>query len=242
MKEVLKIEQLNICIPSKEGNKAILKDLSLSVYEGEILAIVGESGCGKSMLCKSIMGLLQPGIKRESGSILLNGRELTHLSEREMNHIRGKEVSMVLQNPSACLDPTKTVGAQLCEVMKNAHKDWNKSKLKEEAIALMEQMDIDHAGERFKQYPYNFSGGMLQRVVIAMAVSTEPRLLLADEPTSALDVTVRGEILKILLKLQQERGLSVLFVSHDMNAVLQVADRIVEMKDGTIVAKEELHE
>lgn len=224
---ILQIENLTVGVRTRQREFQPIQKLSLCIPRGEIVAIVGESGCGKTMLCNSIMKLLPQQASFLEGRIVLDGQEIISLSEKEMHKIRGKEIAMVLQNPQSSLNPTLTIEKQLREVLS--------SEKGEKLLELLTMVDIDHPGERLSQYPYQLSGGMLQRIALAMALAKKPQLLLADEITTALDVTIQTEILDLLKDLQKKENLSVLFVSHDLAVVARVADKIAVMKDGRIV-------
>lgn len=235
MSELLEVKNLSVSIQGSGGKVEAVRDVSLSLREGEVLALVGESGCGKSMLCKSIMGLLPKSAVIESGSILADGRDLAGCPERELRKLRGKLFSMIFQDPMTVLDPTMSVGRQIEEALIHADKSLKKAERKSRALELMELVGIEHAEERYKLYPYNFSGGMRQRSVMAMALAGNPRILLADEPTTALDVTIQAQIIDLLRELQQKLGTATILVSHDLGVVARAADRVAIMYAGKIV-------
>ena len=239
MKERLKVEHLSVSFFTDEGEVQAVRDVSFSLKAGEVLAVVGESGCGKSVLCKSIMKLLPENAKIKNGKILVNGEEIAGYGERRMRELRGKLFSMVFQNPMTSLNPTMTVGAQIAEAVRAHQKDMGKEEVKQRVTELMQLVGIEQAEERKKAYPYHFSGGMRQRIVLAIALAGNPEILFADEPTTALDVTIQAEILKLLKKLQKELNLSILFITHDLGVVAQIADRVAVMQDGNIVELEE---
>ena len=232
---ILEIQNLSVVFHTGEGTIDALKDLTLSVGRGEILAVAGESGSGKSVLCKTIIGLLPPVADITSGSILADGTELTGMTERNLCRVRGADISMVFQDPLTSLDPSCTVGAQIGEAVRIGHRDMSSAEVRNRVISLMEAVGIDRAGERFSSYPWMLSGGMRQRCVLAMALAGDPKFLIADEPTTALDVTVQMEILDLLLSLRESMGLSILFISHDLSVIARIADRVAVLQGGRLV-------
>ncbi|MCJ8518600.1 peptide/nickel transport system ATP-binding protein [Pseudorhizobium tarimense] len=228
---VLSVENLTTSFLVDGEWKEVVRDVSFEVAPGETVAIVGESGSGKSVTSLSIMRLLQPDTSRISGRISLSGRDLLSLPEREMRKVRGNEIAMIFQEPMTSLNPLFTIGEQLSEALL-AHSSISAAEARSETIRLLEKVRIPSAASRFDEYPHRFSGGMRQRVMIAMALATKPKLLIADEPTTALDVTIQGQILDLIKTLQEEEGTSVLFITHDMGVVAEVADRTVVMFRG----------
>jgi peptide/nickel transport system ATP-binding protein len=212
----------------------VVRNVSFDVMPGETVAIVGESGSGKSVTSLSIMQLLAAGSSRISGSVRLNGQELLSLPPRQMRRVRGNDVAMIFQEPMTSLNPLYTVGWQLVEALQ-AHRPLSKREARDQAIALLEKVRIPNAATRFDEFPHRLSGGMRQRVMIAMALASRPMLLIADEPTTALDVTIQGQILELIKTLQEEEGTSVLFITHDMGVVAEIADRTVVMYQGEVV-------
>lgn len=245
MQTKLKVENLRVAFGTPLGEARAVRGVSFELFEGETLALVGESGSGKSVTCKAVMGLLPSSAKITSGNIFYGGRDLTNASEREMQALRGDRIAMVFQDPSACLNPIVKNGKQIVETMllKNRalrRRDKSAAKLSKKeaqnrAIALMEEVGITQAEKRFKQYPFELSGGMRQRIVIAVALASNPEVLICDEPTTALDVTIQTQILELLNRLKRERKLSVLFITHDLGVVANVADRVAVMYAGRIV-------
>ena len=215
MPALLEIEHLSVSLDTPKGKVQAARDVSLTLRAGETLALVGESGCGKSMLCKAVLRLLPGNAAVDGGRILVDGREITKLSEREMVKLRGSLASMLFQEPMTSLNPSLTVGAQISEAVRIHHRELSKKEAQQRAVELMELVGIDQARERCELYPGHFSGGMRQRAVLAMALAGEPRLLLADEPTTALDVTIQAQILDLLGELQKSLGMGMLLVSHD---------------------------
>ncbi|AJY47757.1 ABC transporter ATP-binding protein [Martelella endophytica] len=228
---VLSVRNLTTAFHADGDWRSVVRDVSFDVMPGETLAIVGESGSGKSVTSLSIMGLLPRDTSRVEGQVLLNGRDLLAASDREMRAIRGADVSMIFQEPMTSLNPLFTIGDQISEAIR-CHGDVSKKEARAETIRLLEKVRIPSAASRFDEYPHRFSGGMRQRVMIAMALAARPKLLIADEPTTALDVTIQGQILDLIKTLQEEEGTSVLFITHDMGVVAEIADRTVVMFRG----------
>lgn len=241
---LLEVEKLSLCFKKEDGKAKALKEVSLKIKEGEILALVGESGCGKSVFCKTVLGFLPDRAEVEGGSIRLTGEEILPYEEKRMEEFRRTFFSLVMQNPAEALNPSIKVGKQIEEAYQAAEAGRGKSRKnrrerREEVLALMRQAGIPQPAERYHQYPYQLSGGMCQRVGIAIALAKKPRLLLADEPTSALDVTVQAQILQLLQTLREKENLSILLVTHDLGVVAAVADRVAVMYQGEIVECEE---
>jgi len=234
MTTVLALDDLQVEIPTRDGIVRPVRGVTLQVDAGETLAVVGESGCGKSMTALAAMGLLPKGARISGGEVRLRERRLNDLDEAGWNRLRGGRIGMVFQNPMSSFNPTMRVGAQIAETLV-AHRGltWREAELR--AVALLDRMQIPSAAQRARQFPFEFSGGMLQRAMIAMAVACEPTLLIADEPTTALDVTVQVEVLALLRDLQQERGMALLLITHDLGVVAQVADRVAVMYAGQVV-------
>ncbi|KEQ06272.1 ABC transporter ATP-binding protein [Pseudorhizobium pelagicum] len=228
---VLSVENLTTSFLVDGEWKEVVRDVSFTVAPGETVAIVGESGSGKSVTSLSVMRLLQPDTSRIGGRIALSGRELLSLPEHEMRKVRGNEIAMIFQEPMTSLNPLFTIGDQISEALL-AHSSMSAADARLETIRLLEKVRIPSAASRFDEYPHRFSGGMRQRVMIAMALATKPKLLIADEPTTALDVTIQGQILDLIKTLQDEEGMSVLFITHDMGVVAEVADRTIVMYRG----------
>lgn len=235
MAELLELNHLSVSILTAAGRVEAVRDVSLTLHAGEVLAIVGESGCGKSMLCKSIMKLLPKRASIDGGSIRVDGMDLTGYTEREMVKLRGRLFSMIFQDPMTALDPTRTIGAQIAEAVWVHNRRLSKEQIYRRVIELMELVGIEQPAERSRLYPYNFSGGMRQRSVMAIALAGNPKILLADEPTTALDVTVQAQILDLLRDIQKKLGTATVFVSHDLGVVARAADRVAIMYAGKIV-------
>lgn len=235
MSELLKVNHLSVSFDTPAGEVQAVRDVSFSLRPGEVLAIVGESGCGKSVLCKSILRLLPQTARIKSGEILVNGTDIVGYRERDMRALRGKLFSMVFQDPMTALDPTMTVGAQIAEAVLVHQPKLGKEQARQRVIELMKLVGIQRPEERMGLYPYHFSGGMRQRVVMAIALAGNPRILFADEPTTALDVTIQAQILELLREIQKKLGTATVFVTHDLGVVARVADRVAVMYAGKIV-------
>ena len=235
MEELLKIENLSVDVKSPAGVVQAVRDVSFTLHPGEVLAIVGESGCGKSILCKSIMKLLPKSAKITSGKIIANGADITEYSDKDMRRLRGKLFSMIFQDPMTALNPTIPIGKQIAEAILVHEPKLSKEEVYNRVITLMELAGIRQPHQRYKLYPYNFSGGMRQRSVMAIALAANPRILLADEPTTALDVTIQAQILDLLKDIQVKLGTATILVSHDLGVVARCADRVAIMYAGKIV-------
>ena len=232
---VLEIKNLSVVFDTGEKNISAVRNLSLQVKRGEIFAVAGESGCGKSVMCKTVMGLLHDAGKVTGGSIKICGREVTGLSDDEYCKVRGKDAAMVFQDPMTSLDPTYSIGRQIGEAVRVHNKSAGAEEIKGRAVELMDLVGIDRAGERYDARPWMLSGGMRQRCVLAMALANDPALLVADEPTTALDATVQSEILDLLVDIRDKTGMGILFITHDLGACARVADRIAIMYAGKII-------
>lgn len=208
--------------------------ISLDFYEGETLGIVGESGCGKSVTCLSILRLVPPPGRIVGGKVLFAGQDLLELPEREMRRIRGKQISMVFQDPMTSLNPFLTIGEQVAELLQ-VHDGLSRRQARQRAIAVLESVGIPDAATRLGEYPHRFSGGMRQRVMIAMALVGHPRVLIADEPTTALDVTIQAQVLELFRHIRSERGTSILLVTHNLGIVAGIAERVAVMYAGRVV-------
>lgn len=232
---ILSIQNLVIKFKLRGQTLTAIRDISLDLYKGESLAIVGESGSGKSVLVKSIMGLLDKNGYIDSGNILYNRHDLARFkTEKDWLKIRGKQIAMVTQDPMTSLNPLKTVGKQIEESVV-LHQNLKGKEAYEKTLQLLRDVGIHEVERRYKQYPHEFSGGMRQRIVIAIAVACNPDVLICDEPTTALDVTIQAQILQLLTNLQQKYGLSTIYITHDLGVVAKVADRIAVMYAGDII-------
>ena len=219
----------------------VVHGISFEIRPGKTMALVGESGSGKSITSLAIMRLLPSHVARAEGSVRLGGRELLTLPEGEMRRVRGGQISMIFQEPMTSLNPVQTVGAQLGEVLR-IHRNLRGAALREEVLNLLRKVRIPDPERRIDQYPHTFSGGMRQRVMIAMALACNPALIIADEPTTALDVTVQAQTLELLKELQRETGTAVLFITHDMGVVAEVADDVLVMRHGRVLEQGSVHE
>ncbi len=235
MPGLLEVKNLSVSFFTPSGEVQAVRDVSFSLQEGEVLAIVGESGCGKSALCRSILKLLPQTAKIKSGSIAVRGTEITHYREQDMRRLRGSLFSMVFQDPMTSLNPTMTIGAQIGEAVRVHQPHIGRAALRERVAALMALVGMDRPEERMTLYPCHFSGGMRQRAVLAVALAGDPAILFADEPTTALDVTIQAQILDLLRDIQQKRKTATVFVTHDLGVVARVADRVAVMYAGKIV-------
>lgn len=235
MENILEVKDLNISFHTFAGEVKAIRGVNFELKKGETLAIVGESGSGKSVTTKAIMRLLPPGNSEiKSGQILFDGKDLTKLTDRQMQKIRGKDISMIFQDPMTSLNPTMQVGKQIMEPLIK-HQNMSKSAAKERALQLLKLVGIPKPEIRINQYPHQFSGGMRQRVVIAIALACNPKVLIADEPTTALDVTIQAQILELMKDLQNKIDTSIIFITHDLGVVANVADRVAVMYGGKIV-------
>ncbi len=230
--ELLHIENLTISFGKKDPRN-VVEDISLVVHPNEVLGIVGESGSGKSVTSMAIMGLLPKEQSHIAGSIQFEGKELLSLTNHQFQKLRGNDIAMIFQEPMSALNPSMTCGVQVAELLR-LHRSMSASEAKKETLSLFEKVKLPRPNEIFKSYPHQISGGQMQRVMIAMAISCKPKLLIADEPTTALDVTVQKEVLLLLKELQQETGMSLIFISHDLALVSEIAERVVVMYQGRI--------
>lgn len=232
---VLDIKDLYVSFDTYAGEVQAVRGVSYYVDKGEVLAVVGESGCGKSVTAQTIMKLNpMPPARIKSGELTLAGIDIVNTSEEDMQKIRGKEVSMIFQDPMTCLNPTMPVGKQIVEAIKQ-HQNVSKKEAEEKAIEMLKKVQIPNAEERAKQYPHEFSGGMRQRAMIAMALSCNPKLLIADEPTTALDVTIQAQIIDLLSDVRKEFDTAIILITHDLGVVASLADRIAVMYAGKVV-------
>jgi peptide/nickel transport system ATP-binding protein len=233
---LLEIRDLRVGFRTAAGDMEAVSGIDIDIADGEVLGIVGESGSGKSVALKAIMGLLPPQA-HATGSIRFRGRDLLAASEREMRMLRGGQIAMIFQDPLTAFNPVMTVGDQIAEMLMLHNRSLSRARLRVRTVELMELVSIPEAAERVDDYPYEFSGGMRQRVMIAMAVANNPQLLLADEPTTALDVTVQAQVLDVLRELQQKLKIGLALVTHDLGVVAGTADRVSVMYSGRIVEK-----
>ncbi|WP_459500739.1 ABC transporter ATP-binding protein [Bacillus sp. C1] len=235
MKTLLEVKDLQVSFDTHAGEVQAVRGVTFDLKKGETLAIVGESGSGKSVTSKALMGLIpNPPGRIKNGEIVFDGRDLTKLAEKEMQQVRGKEIAMIFQDPMTSLNPTMTIGNQIMEGLIK-HQGMKKVDARKVALELLDLVGIPNPEARLKQYPHQFSGGMRQRVVIAMALACNPKLLIADEPTTALDVTIQAQILELMKDIQQKTEAAIIFITHDLGVVANVADRVAVMYAGKIV-------
>ncbi|ETT82122.1 dipeptide ABC transporter ATP-binding protein [Viridibacillus arenosi FSL R5-213] len=233
--KILQVEDLQVTFTTFGGVVQAVRGVTFDLHKGETLAIVGESGCGKSVTSNAIMGLIpQPPGKITNGKVIFKGKDLTSFKKSDLRKIQGLDVSMIFQDPMTALNPTMTIGEQLTEGLRTHHK-ISKAEAKTKAIEMLLLVGISNPSERLNQYPHQFSGGMRQRIVIAIALICEPTLLIADEPTTALDVTIQAQILELFEEIQKKTGVSIILITHDLGVVAKIADRIAVMYAGKII-------
>jgi len=238
---LLQVDDLHVQIAGRRGIVRAVDGVSLEVPAGEAVGLVGESGSGKSMTLRAILGVLPPEARVTAGRVLLDGADLAHLGNSQLNKIRGPKIAMIFQEPMSALNPVMRVGSQIAEGPQ-VHLGMNRRQAAERAVDLMRRVGIPDAERRYRSFPHEFSGGMRQRVMIAIALSCEPELILCDEPTTALDVTIQDQILRLLTKLCRESGTSLVFVTHDLPVVAQVCDQLAVMYAGRIVERGSVQE
>ena len=236
---LLSIENLSVGFTTERGSVTAVRGVSLSVAAGETLCLVGESGCGKSVTCHAVLRLLPKNGRVSGGRILFEGRDLAALPERELERLRGREIAMIFQDPLTALNPVHSIGKQLAEVLV-LHRGLSWRAATAEAKRLLDRVRIPDAGRRIGEYPHQLSGGMNQRVAIAMAMACRPKLIIADEPTTALDVTIQAQILELIRELQAEEGLALMLVTHDLGVVAEMADRVAVMYLGRVAEEAEV--
>ena len=232
MEPILSVKDLSVSFQAFAGTVHAVRDVNFDLMKGETLAIVGESGSGKSVTIKAILGILAKNGHIDSGSILYQGEDMAKYKEKDFYKIRGKRISLVFQDPLSALNPIMKIGKQISEALILSG-SIEKSKAKQRAIELMEAVGIPNAAERYEAYPFQFSGGMRQRIVIAIALACNPEILICDEPTTALDVTIQARILELINDMKREHDLSVIFITHDLGVVANIADRVCVMPDGS---------
>ena len=237
MENLLEVKNLKTFFYSDAGVNKAVNDISFEIPKGKTVCIVGESGSGKSITSLSILRLVDhPGII-EGGEVILDGKDLLQLSDAQMRKIRGREISMIFQEPMTSLNPSFTVGYQIDEALRLHQKHLNKKQRFEKVVESLDLVGIPDPREKYREYPFKLSGGQRQRVMIAIAMACEPKLLIADEPTTALDVTIQAQVLDLMKELQDKKGTSILFITHDLGVVYQIADEVVVMYKGHIVEK-----
>lgn len=239
MTPVFELNHLQVSLRGKKRNTDLVKGVSFSVKQGECLGILGESGSGKSMSIKAAMGLLDKNFV-VSGSAKFQGDELVGKNAEQLRRLRGGQVGIVLQNPMTCFDPLYRIGNQIAETFA-AHQKWDAGEIKERSIEMLDKMQIRNPEEALEKYPHQLSGGMLQRIMIGIVMSMEPSLLIADEPTTAIDAITQFDILNEFAAIKQKHKTAMIFISHDLNAVSQIADKIVVLNQGTVVDQGDFH-
>ena len=238
---LLQVQDLVVEFPTRRGTLRALDHVSFEIAPGEILGVVGESGAGKSLTGAAIIGLLEPPGRVASGEILLEGERIDNLPFERMRHIRGRKIGAIFQDPLTSLNPLYTIGRQLVETIQ-AHLPVNREEARQRAIKLLEDTGIPAAAERIDHYPHQFSGGMRQRVVIALALAAEPKLIVADEPTTALDVSIQAQIIQLLKRICKDRGAAVMLITHDMGVIAETCDRVAVMYAGRVAEIGPVHE
>ena len=233
MSAILKVENLNVTLTYRKTSKKLVENVDFEVHPGECLGILGESGSGKSMTVKSILGLLDKNF-HVSGSAVFDGHDLLKESKEELRRLRGSRITMVLQNPMTCFDPLYRIGNQMAETFAT-HTTWNAQEIRSHCLKILNQMQILNGEEVLQKYPHQLSGGMLQRIMIGIAMALQPELLIADEPTTAIDAITQYEILEEFIRIKKSKNTAMLFITHDLGAISKVADRILVMNSGHIV-------
>jgi oligopeptide/dipeptide ABC transporter ATP-binding protein len=241
MSAILKVDDLRVSFATEDGVVQAVSGVSFELQAGEVLAIVGESGSGKSVTAQTITGLTRAPNARITGSVTYRGRELNGLDDDQLRDVRGEQIAMIFQDPMTSLNPVYRVGDQIAEMIR-AHRDVSKREALDRAVELLRSVGIPNPERRVRHYPHEFSGGMRQRVMIAMALALEPDVLIADEPTTALDVTVQAQILRLIDQLNRDRDLAVILITHDLGVVAEIADRVLVMYAGQIVENATLDE
>ncbi len=233
MSAILKVENLNVTLRHRRVSKKLVEDVSFEIHPGECLGILGESGSGKSMTVKSVLGLLDKNFQ-VSGSAIFDGQDLLKETKEELRRLRGSRITMVLQNPMTCFDPLYRIGNQMAETFAT-HTSWNVQEIRSRCLEILDQMRIRNGEEVLEKYPHQLSGGMLQRIMIGIAMALQPELLIADEPTTAIDAITQYEILEEFIRIKKQKNTAMLFITHDLGAISKVADRILVMNSGHVV-------
>ena len=235
MKTLLEVKNLSVEAKSKKLSVKLVDNISFSLKEGECLGILGESGSGKSMTCKAIMGLLDKNFQIE-GSAIYENNDLLKKNSEDMRKLRGKEIAMVLQNPMTCFDPLYPIGYQMAETF-TEHLNLNQEEIKKKSIEILELMQLKNTEDILHKYPHQLSGGMLQRIMIGLAMAMEPKLLIADEPTTAIDAVTQYEIIKEFIKIKEKYKVAIIFIAHDLSVISKIADNVIVMSNGKAVAQ-----
>ena len=235
MRTLLKVENLSVEARANKSSIKLVDNISFSLKEGECLGILGESGSGKSMTCKAIMGLLDKNFQIE-GSAIYENNDLLKKNSEDMRKLRGKEIAMVLQNPMTCFDPLYPIGYQMAETF-TEHLNLNQEEIKKKSIEILELMQLKNTEDILHKYPHQLSGGMLQRIMIGLAMAMEPKLLIADEPTTAIDAVTQYEIIKEFIKIKEKYKVAIIFISHDLSVISKIADNVIVMSNGKAVAQ-----
>ena len=233
MSAILKVENLNVTLRHRRVSKKLVEDVSFEVHPGECLGILGESGSGKSMTVKSVLGLLDKNFQ-VSGRAIFDGQDLLKETKEELRRLRGSRITMVLQNPMTCFDPLYRIGNQMAETFAT-HTSWNVQEIRSRCLEILDQMRIRNGEEVLEKYPHQLSGGMLQRIMLGIAMALQPELLIADEPTTAIDAITQYEILEEFIRIKKQKNTAMLFITHDLGAISKVADRILVMNSGHVV-------
>jgi oligopeptide transport system ATP-binding protein len=239
---MMHVNHLNVTFKSHGKKLRAVRDVSFSIQDGETVGIVGESGCGKSVTAKALVQLLPRHLTTVEGTIAYNGKNLLDLSEKQMQRVRGKEIGMIFQDPMTSLNPTMKIGDQIIEGYLRHHPHLSKKEAQAEAIEMLKLVNIPQPEQRAEQYPHSLSGGMRQRAMIALALASKPKLLIADEPTTALDVTIQAQILELMREIQQKMKMSILLITHDMSVIAGFCDRVLVMYGGKIVESATVHD
>ena len=232
--KVLEVKDLTVTFHTYAGNVQAVRGVSFDLYKGEVLAIVGESGSGKSVSVKSLMGILGKTAEISKGSAMYKGKDILKSTEKDWEKLRGREIAMIFQDPLSSLNPIKRIGKQISEIFTILHK-MSKKEAKKRSLELMKAVGIPEAEKRYKQYPFQFSGGMRQRIVIAIALASNPSILICDEPTTALDVTIQAQVISLIGEMKDKNDVSTIFITHDLGVVAHVADRVAVMYAGKII-------
>lgn len=241
-KKLLEVNDLKVSFFTPAGEVKAVDGITYTIHENEVMGVVGESGSGKSVEAYSIMGLLANPGKVVGGSITFDGRDVLAFSEEERRQFRGQDVGMIFQNPMTCLNPVYTIGDQLMEALRCHDKSISKEDARKRAVEMLELVGINNADKRVDQYPHEFSGGMRQRAMIAMAMICHPKLLIADEPTTALDVTIQAQILELMKDLQKKTGMAIIFITHNLGVVAEICDRVSVMYAGHIMEQGDVND